>query len=744
MKAKLSVVYFISKKEDWSCIFCKKIESTPETKEEFISIVGDFKERDLIAKGSCVEVEGIERHYNDNLQINVKSIRILNLDTTFSLEKFISDNIKGIGKKGAKKITAITGNTLNDVLKILKDPSILNSTDLKESKKKLLLKKLKQDFEEDKLMKELLPLGIKKESIERLKKHPEWFKDLQNTDLYKTIKFYEPKISLKEIDILVMKYQSIEQMGLSHLKAYIINFMQYDYYMNKNIYCPYEKFFKSINNHIFQNSIIKKNYTTEEIKEAIDNMNSLVIKGDRIYLYSVDYILKKIIRMIHEKIEKPKEEDTKALELFLNNSKLGEDQKKAVILAYENPLSIISGRAGTGKTTLLKTLCDFLRKNNKTFELCSYTGKAASVLTNKTNYQASTIHRLFKIMPKNEDSESKESYFESRPTIDTNYLIIDEAGLLGMYLIKEIFSFITPSTKVILIGDDCQLLPINPGLIFHNLLKINGIPKIQLTKIYRQGENSGIIKNASYVLDDKPLDPDSSFEVLETKNINNKLEDLIKNKEMLETQIISGYNKTDYDNGSKNINKKIQKIKTIGNPFKSFRLNVGDKIINTKNNYNLGIFNGDMGYIEEIEVKGHNQTLVCNFNKKRARISEKEERDAVDLGYAISVHKAQGSEWDEVIVIADMQQIRMINKNWFYTAITRGSKKVTVITDNVSRLQEKIKFSQGEDIKDDFIERFLNYNNPEGEEKQKEDEELSPLDDIDLISMFGAGIHDNN
>lgn len=305
--------------------------------------------------------------------------------------------------------------------------------------------------------------------------------------------------------------------------------------------------------------------------------------------------------------------------------------------------------------------------------------------------------------------------------------------------------FTSPRTRIVLIGDDNQLLPISPGFMFHKMLKIEDIPKRELKKIYRQQNGSGIIRNAVSVLDGEELEETNDFKIIETDNIDEKLEEIAMNIEPMYCQIITAVNKSDYEQGTKNINGKIQKAVTKKDIFKNCRFNLGDKIINTKNNYELDIFNGDMGIIKDIVNGVGYQTLICDINGDIVEVTEKDHRDAIELGYAITVHKAQGSEWDKVIVVADKKQRYMINKNWFYTAITRGISEVTIITDNLNALKDKIKEEQSDEmVRDDFIDRYnsANVGSYKGsqatvsENGKKKTEELTD-DEIFILSYFG-------
>lgn len=728
-------IIYRDKNKDWGCYLCKPLDNKEKLSGD-VTFVGSFDKIDLLTKGTRVEVIGPLGEFRGTPQITAEELEILNADSSFSLEDFLVKYIKGVGKKTAKEIVKITGDSMDDTLKILDNPEILNKTKLKENKKEALLVALKKNFEENEFMKRLLPLGFNRDNILYIQS---LFPEIEacTPDLYS---FFDAQpdnpLTIKEIDILITEYKNLDDLGLFHLTAYIEDYLKKEFYNKKNLYGIREEIIERINKHIDENSYIKKKYTKEEIEEAIKHDFGLVKEENKIYLFPVHRMQTLIINSIRERLENNRR-DTEDLEEYLKTSELGEEQKQAVITAYREPLSLITGRAGTGKTTLLKTFCSYLKSKGETFVLCSYTGKAASTISARTGYKASTIHKAFNIIP------NSERLFD-REILDPDYLIVDEAGLLGLFLTKEIMLFTSPRTRIVLIGDDNQLLPISPGFMFHKMLKIDDIPKCELKKIYRQQGDSGIIKNAIAVLDNEELEETKDFKIIETDKINEKLREIAMYSEPMDYQIITAVNKTDYDYGTKNINKRIQEAVTIEDIFKNCRFNIGDKIINTKNNYELDIFNGDMGLVKDIINGRGYQTLVCDINGEMIEVAEKDHRDAIELGYAITVHKAQGSEWKDVIVVADKQQKYMINKNWFYTAITRGISNVTIITDNLSALKDNIKKEQSDEmVRDDFINRYNNASNgdfkgsPASDKGKVKLEELSD-DDIFMWSFFGA------
>lgn len=734
IKAILEIKKRIGKNGDWGCYLCKPLDSKEKLPGE-VTFVGSFDKADLLTKGTRVEVTGPLGEYLGTPQIKAEKLEILNADSSFSLENFLVKYIKGVGKKTAKEIIKVTGDTIDDTLKLLKNPEILDTTKLKGDKKEALIIALKKNFEENEFMKRLLPLGISRDNILYIQSLYQEIEDY-TPDLYT---FFETKpecnLTIREIDILISEYKGLDNLCLFHLTAYIEDYLKKEFYNRKNLYGIREEIVDRINKYINDNSYIKKTYTKEQIEKAIDDDYGLIKESDKVYLFPIHRMQTLIINNIKTRIKNNKK-DTRDLEEYLKDSELGEEQKQAVIMAYREPISLITGRAGTGKTTLLKTLCSYLKSRGESFILCSYTGKAASTISSRTGFKASTIHKAFNIIPNSDRVYDRE-------ILSPKYLIVDEAGLLGLFLTKEVMMFTDTNTRIILMGDDNQLLPISPGFIFHKMLKIEEIPKCELKKIYRQKDGSGILRNAISVLDNEELEETKDFQIIETDKIDEELREIVRYFEPLNYQIITAVNKSDYNYGTKNLNALIQNATTIEDVFKNCRFNIGDKIINTRNNYELDIFNGDMGLVKDIINGRGSQALICDFNGDIIEVVEKEHKEAIDLGYAITVHKAQGSEWKDVVIVADSKQRYMINKNWFYTAITRGISNVTIITDNLTALKENIRKEQSDEmVRDDFINRYNNASNGDYKESSTSDngkvklEELTD-DEIFILSYFG-------
>lgn len=683
----------------------KVLEKTNNISTKNISIYGNFVDKTILTLGAKVEVEGELGEYNGIEQIQNAVIRKTTEKGSFEFDKFLIKKVKGIGEKKASIIVKETGNSFDDAINLLENNYDLRRLGLKTEVIESIMEKISSELLENDFFRKLVKLGLNEDVIEKLSPYKLIFYDLES----KKINLYEEfliknivDIPLINIDTLVIHYKLIKKLRISHLASWIVQMIKKDFFEDKNIYFNYEDLFIQVNKFIEQNSKIKETYRREDIKKALESeicKNYLLLKEGKVFLKNKYYIYNFVIERIVKKINELPLEESDKLKDFLKDTRLGDQQKEAIITAYRNGISVINGGAGTGKTTLIKYLCDYLARNNFSFELCSYTGKASSVLTEKTGYSASTIHKLFGIFP-NKVNETKEKY------INTDYLIIDEAGLLGLDIMDVVFFRLNPRAKLVFIGDDNQLPPINTGYIFKNMLRIDNIAKVELSQIYRQAEESNIVANSYAVLNDGLLREDETFKIIESNNIYETLKALLVNENLNQAQILSAVNKSDYCFGTRSVNKYVQSFTTMENILLNSRFNVGDKIINTVNNYEHDIMNGDMGLVKDVYRKGKNLNILIEFNNKEVLLTEKDDKESLELGYAITVHKAQGSEWNKVIIMADSEQAFLINKNWIYTAITRAKKEVVILTDDKQNFLMRIYKSQGKKIRDNFLELF--------------------------------------
>ena len=365
---------------------------------------------------------------------------------------------------------------------------------------------------------------------------------------------------------------------------------------------------------------------------------------------------------------------------------LGEEQKKAIHMALSHRFSIITGGPGTGKTTIIKALVEgFQQGNLKRIVLCAPTGRATKRLSEATGMEAFTIHRLLE--PELENNTYIFARNQDEP-LEVDVVIVDESSMLNLELYYALIQAIPPSAYVVLVGDVDQLPPIGAGFILRDMLSSSVIPYQGLTQIYRQQEGNRIIDNA-YAINhgDMPnLSSCDEFQFESAHDVESVLlavtkhyrEELQRVDSDLDIQIVCPMRKGPI--GSAAISNYLQEelnpkrsgqeeLKVDGRVYR-----VGDKVIQMENNYDQDVYNGEIGVITDILGK----QVHVKFPDKSMTLDE-EDMMTMALAYAITVHKAQGSEYERIILPFISAYNVMLQRNLLYTAITRAKDKVLLI-----------------------------------------------------------------
>ena len=361
---------------------------------------------------------------------------------------------------------------------------------------------------------------------------------------------------------------------------------------------------------------------------------------------------------------------------------LSEKQKAALERAIKEPVTLITGGPGTGKTTMVIALVRALKAQGRHVTLCAPTGRAAKRLEETPglrSFEPTTIHLLL-------------TKLKARKHRKIDVLIIDEASMVDADLMVRILDVLGEKNSLIMIGDADQLPPVGPGQVFKDLLKMKGIPNERLVENCRQSEGSNIITAAKSVMAGR-LPPyhenmfESQYEFRE-ENDEQKLQDLVLNLYLTELPERLGLDKFNEIQvltpqrtgllGTRALNRKIQDNLWAGNKPLLAQENReplfhGDKVIQTVNNYALGVMNGDIGRILDLKNK-----IVVDFRGKEIEFDSENSR-ALEPAYAITVHKSQGSEYPAVIIPTSRTHMHMLGRNLLYTAITRGKEKVLIV-----------------------------------------------------------------
>lgn len=392
-----------------------------------------------------------------------------------------------------------------------------------------------------------------------------------------------------------------------------------------------------------------------------------------------------------------------------NNITFAESQKDAIISAFQNGIEIITGGPGTGKTTIIKCIIEIFETCGLKVLLGAPTGRAAKRMSESTGKEATTIHRMLDMGV----FEKEESVFVTNAeehSLEADVVIIDEASMIDITLMNALLKSIKVGTRLIIVGDVDQLPSVGAGNVLNDFIESGFTKVVRLKEIFRQGKESMIVVNAHKInkgempkLNEKGTDfffirNDIQEGILNTiiDLINTRLPKFNSNWDKLKSiQVLVPMKKGVL--GVTNLNERIQNVLNPKAPYKKekeFRSMVfreGDKVMQIKNNYSLkwtriagkgeheglGVFNGDMGFIESIDLEGKKLSII--FDDERRVIYDFMYLDELDLAYAITIHKSQGSEFPVVIIPAYMGAPLLMNRNLLYTGITRAKEMVVVV-----------------------------------------------------------------
>ena len=369
------------------------------------------------------------------------------------------------------------------------------------------------------------------------------------------------------------------------------------------------------------------------------------------------------------------------LEKMLKNTtdiELSEKQFEALKIINENNVTIITGGPGTGKTTIIKTIIEMYKGLGKKTVLCAPTGRAAKRMTEATGEEAKTLHRLLEIGKIVDDRPNANIDVEP---IDADIVIIDEMSMVDLFLMNYLLNGIFKGTKLILVGDSDQLQSVGPGRVLKDLIDSDMINVTFLNELYRQDENSYIATLASEIkkndLSEDFLTKKEDYSFIEANASN--LKKYIEKVCLMAIELLAPMYKG--ENGIDNLNKLLQSIfnpdrgqNSIVSKDVIYREN--DKILQLENDPDNNVFNGDIGYIMDIT----GSTITVDFDGNIVKYTPK---DFIKIkhGYAISIHKAQGSEFKLVILPIIFSYRIMLYKKIIYTAVTRARNNLTIIGD---------------------------------------------------------------
>jgi len=640
-------------------------------------IVGTFPKMEQGASVSFVG-EWIE-HKTYGWQFKAEKAKVKKPTTKNEILRYLSGGVlKGINKKLAKRIVDKFGEETIEVLN--NSPyKLLLINGIGRKKLEQIIKSWQEHFYAHQVMFYLNKCGITgKRAVNIIKQYGNETIEIIEENPYRLV-FDIEGIGFKIADSIANKIG----FGETHpyrIKAWVIYYL-YEASNKGNVFLPEEELFNACK--------YKINFLLEEdpsILHELEEEELIVRNGNKIYLKEHYLAEKKVERFIKKIVSSDRG--------FVN---VGDDvvqkwkdvfsqkQFEAIESAIKNNITIITGGPGTGKTTTIKGIIDIYRDNKKTILLAAPTGRAAQRMKELIGLEAKTIHRLLEFNP-----ATYSFFYNEENKLNADLIIVDEVSMIDIFLFYRLLAAIKLGTTLVLVGDSNQLPSVGPGNVLKDLIDSNLIPVVELDKIFRQAQSSGIIRLAHainsgrrFAFENKP-DGDVWFiEVNNHSNIGNTIVELVKNRlpqkfgydPVKDIQVLSPMYRGEA--GVDDLNKKLQKeLNTNAEPNLNLKFKVGDKVMQLRNDYQKNIFNGDIGFVREINELGKKIKVYYDFKVVEYKFDELED---ITLAYAITVHKSQGGEYPCVVMPIKISHKIMLRRKLIYTAVTRAKETLVLL-----------------------------------------------------------------
>ncbi len=688
-----------------------------ETEEEQFTVVGYLP---FIKKGDTLKIVGkFVEHKDYGEQFKIETFEKLMPQTLGALEAYLANgSIKGVGPATASKIVNKFGEDTIHVLKY-EPQKLVQIKGITKTKAVEISESFIENWEVWQIVGFLERFGMGAESAKKVY-------DLLGINAIAEIEAnpyilidISRGVDFKQIDQMAIEL-GVEKENQKRVKSGIkyalikITYNGHCCTLKENLK-EYVKNLLNVNDAVIEDGIINLKVNNEIVVEDRDG-------EEWIYLYSFynaeNKIAQNILGLDRYKNVKKVSNIEKELKIVEESTDilLSEKQKEAIRAINNNNVTIITGGPGTGKTTIIKSIIEIYKQKKYKIVLCAPTGRAAKRMTETTGEEASTLHRLLEIGKVDEESLfKKDNEYQGAP-IDGDIIIVDEVSMVDMFIMSYLLDCIYKGTKLILVGDCDQLPSVGSGSVLKDLISSEKITTVHLDKIFRQAAKSKIIVNAHRVnsgkgfigKDDKEIEEDAKqdFFFIKENNQENVLKQVLSlcngrlkkfgNYDFFESiQVLSPTKKGML--GTKEMNKALQEEL---NPHREgeaeknsmgaiFR--IGDRVMQIKNNYDIywekknsrevevgnGVFNGETGTILNINEKEKN--ICVKFDDEKMVWYEFNDLEQIEHSYCITIHKAQGSEFDVVIMIVPQAAPMLLTRNLLYTGLTRAKKLLIVI-----------------------------------------------------------------
>jgi exodeoxyribonuclease V alpha subunit len=679
----------------------RKIFTSPDTGFGVFKVLLDGSRENRIivgnlfslSEGDFLIVEGEEaEHPRFGSQIKVSRFEFILPQDGEGMVKYLSSGrFKGIGKKTAQKIVVHFGQQTFEVLESMPE-RLTEIAGLKRS----VIDEIKKSVRDSRVLRDLTvkltPFGVGQETVFKI------FREFG--DLAPALLESNPYILIERVRGIGFKIADTiaRAMGIAkndpqRIRAAILFVLDQGEFQHGNLYVEQDDLLKKCSwlldvadSDVFtvlEEMIERAELCGQAIPEkcVIKPLNDLIERQSARRLWQLsqgfgaDQELAVNFETVFEKL---------ALELTV-------EQKQAVLAAVKNRLTIITGGPGTGKTTIIRAIIEILKANRKSIMIAAPTGRAAKRIEESSLYQASTIHRLLKINP-----ENGQFVHNARNPLKTDAIIVDEFSMVDSSILYSLLQALADKTQLIIIGDKDQLPSVGPGNVLRDMIQSDYFNTIYLNRNFRQNQGSLIVENAFRVNSGDALifpaySPDLDFIFLPMQNeaqVLEKIEGIVRYHQdeypfnSTAMQILMPMYRGDA--GIDQVNRLIQE-KFNPEPFLLKKEKMAfkrlDKVMQTRNDYDKQVFNGDLGIVEDYDV--HDKKLLVSYDGAIVEYGA-DELDELTLSYAVSVHKAQGSEYDIVVLGLLPSHSRMLSRELFYTAITRARKKLFLLSDETT------------------------------------------------------------
>lgn len=683
-----------------------------------ITIVGCMP---TLSVGESIEIEGKwVNHKIYGSQFEVQSFIPVTPSSLEGIYVYLSSGmIHGIGEKMAKRIIDKFGVDTLDIIQ--NTPERLTEVEGIGIKK---VKQIQESYEENRELRNIIiklsPYGITPNYCLRIyKKYKEKSIEVINKNPYRLAEDIRG-IGFKIADDIASKI-GIDKYSPDRIMQGILFTLNQSLanghtYLPKKILIEQSVKILSVEPAFIENGIIDLAYNQ---KVHLENKNGEILVYLMMYYICENGVCKEIIKLSQHEIKDLHiniDEEIKIVE-DEDNIQLANNQILAVKEAVSNGVTIITGGPGTGKTTTINTIIKIFENNDQKVVLCAPTGRAAKRMSETSNKEAKTIHRLLE-MGFATDSEELVFFKDEEDPIDADVIILDEASMVDIILMYNLLKAVKLGSRLLLVGDSDQLPSVGAGNVLKDIIDSNVIKTVRLNEIFRQARESMIVVNAHKINNGEPLflnvkNKDFFFLRKNTNEdilneiiglVNERLPKFYNVDKLKDIQVLTSMRKGDL--GVNNLNIELQKYLNPPNKYKqeeefakrTFR--VGDKVMQIRNNYTKkwetedksdsgeGIYNGDIGYIFHIDKD--KKTVYVLFDKVKIASYKYDELDELDHSFCTTIHKSQGSEFPVVVIPIVWAPPMLLSRNLLYTAVTRA-KKLVVLVGDVRYLEQMIK-----------------------------------------------------